>query len=642
MAYISGTIFDLSDNQPLADVGVWIESFATGSYGETISDGAGFYLIEPLDAGPGYFLAAKRDDYSRRVFEDGVIPYYGLEQDIGMVRTGAVSGNVIESVYGQPVSGVNISFSQLDDPPWGGGETVTDASGNFYIDTLDVSSLTNVSGSNYGVLVVPPGYSYIEDAGFIPPHYTSEDVVLANYIVQPRAVIVGTVTSNGAPLSGAKAYIYDTSTDLLLDDGVVETDAAGNFTMSVNAPATYSMVILGEATSTANVEISIAPGDIKSVSANLAGPGFVSGTVVDLEGNPIEGAFVEILSSAGEDIAADSATTNSEGYYRISVAPSNGPDDNYLIDAILPASQLYTQFPSVAGVNVTSGDEITVDIQGDTISPTIEIVSPTSGDTVSGNVTIVVEGNDNQSLGVVALSVDGEPMGNFSLGTSFNVLSDELLTLDILNPPDSYNISDELPGWLSVHAAIGSNFSQTQDSGHLFYLLLAGDLEIQTQLSANIIVSGLAAGLMLRQDSDNWLMLVHQYDSEPQLSLIKKFEGTVSELATVSMADDLLELKMERSGGNIIAQYRDTDGSWIELASETDFLADNVLAGLAVMAGDNSGFVAEFKMLFVPQTKFFFEWDSTTVDNGNHTLTVDAYDMAGNNTSSNVSVDVEN
>lgn len=409
MAYISGTIFDASGHQPLQGVGVYAESSQTITYGEAVSNSEGFYRIDPVDPGSDYFITTVAERHSYRVFQDLTVPPQGLGQDIALVRTGAIRGSVTALGLGEPVSGANmpIFFSQIDSPSLGNDVAQTDASGNFYIDTLDVWSLANASGSNYRILVAPEqDFSYALSDHFIATHYNDDDIAHVRYEVRPRGILSGTITSGGAPLAGATVQIYENLSGLLLDDNPVQTDANGYFEMRVNAPADYRVVAYGPGTSQADVIASVASGQRTSLPVDLAPPGKIVGTVTDFQDSPVSGVKVELRTLDEASILDGPVVTGSDGAYTFSELP---PDQQYFVGITMPTAQEYTRYPFASGVLVSAGQTTLVNFQGDNTRPTGRITSfASSQETVSGDVLVTVEANDNEGVYDVDLSIDDQ------------------------------------------------------------------------------------------------------------------------------------------------------------------------------------------------------------------------------------------
>ena len=74
----------------------------------------------------------------------------------------------------------------------------------------------------------------------------------------------------------------------------------------------------------------------------------------------------------------------------------------------MPQAVIETYYVALENVSVEANLISQVDLQGDTIPPTINIVSPESGQTVSGLVQFSTQVSDNQGIFSVALRVNDE------------------------------------------------------------------------------------------------------------------------------------------------------------------------------------------------------------------------------------------
>lgn len=426
MSFISGTVLDAREGAVLSGtvIDLYAEDIVTGGYGEASSDEHGRYVIDPIDPGSDYVLVAQGAGYSYRYFESLTVPAQGLMHNVGLAKLGAVSGTVVASDSGIPPVGVSaaIYLSQASEPGLALLEAATDVSGNFHINNIQVSSLDNPLGSNYNILVVPQTYSYAIDERFVPAHYEDQDVVPLRYVVQPKGIVRGNVTSAGAPLAGATVQLYENLSGLLLDTQPVLTDSGGSFEVYVNAPADYRVAIQGRGTQVADLVVSVAPGSVTSVPVvEVAGPGSIVGRVTDLNSQPVAGATVELLFEDGRGPAAESAVSSQAGTYGFDFAV---PNLRYVICANAPQAQVYTQFPIATGLTVSSGQVTSApDLQVDTIAPAGRITAPNDGASVYGSVNVAVEASDNQAIASISLVVDGEEAGSYTISSASNPAS---------------------------------------------------------------------------------------------------------------------------------------------------------------------------------------------------------------------------
>lgn len=413
MTFISGTVFDLRDNAPISGVTFILtaNSIEGDFYAEVTTDAAGHYRIDPAEPAPDYSIEAVGKGYSRRMLAEIPVTPSGSHQDIGLVKHGMLSGTVLSAPPSLlPVSGAAVYLWQLDDPNFGVQFTSADSSGNYLISAVDVFSSDNPFGSNYSILIESDTYSHVIDTAFIPACYEQGDGVTANFVVNPRGSVRGTLYSAGLPLTGASVYAYENLSGALMTGDIAVTDGLGNFELFLDAPGDYRIAMQAEGTSAVSALVTIRPGQINQLSPiTIAAPGTLQGVVRDLDANAVPGAAVQLFVPDGFSDALLSTSTNSVGFYRFDKVAAFA---NYTLSVTLPRAELVTGFVSERGINIASGVTTMKDFWGDTVPPTCQIISPTSREEVSGNMIVTVNVADNQAVYSLYLLVDGEEVAH--------------------------------------------------------------------------------------------------------------------------------------------------------------------------------------------------------------------------------------
>ena len=235
---------------------------------------------------------------------------------VDYLRTGTIAGTIRSTsgngVVGSGVAGVTVYLQSAFGPAIPGRGTfsaTTDSAGNYRIDGIEPGS--------YTLAAYRPGF--IRAASNPGVVFTVEGDTLqqASLTLVPAAPgnISGKVSdTSGNIVSGASVTF--TSTDGQAYS--TTTDSNGSYILSSVAPATYSGTAakagFGTQTQTSLV---VASNTALTVNFTLqAGPGIVTGRVVDTSGNPIKGASV-FFSRGSPAVIAATVTTDATGTYTV-------------------------------------------------------------------------------------------------------------------------------------------------------------------------------------------------------------------------------------------------------------------------------------------------------------------------------------
>ena len=331
--HIAGRITDALTGDPVEDIDVWFEGGSAGNGGHAVTDALGRYAIGPLEADEGCSLIVSGPGYSYRILEDGTLPEEGWVQNVEIVRVGSIEGTIRDS-NGNPIEGAKMWLFQEDVPRWGGGETVTDENGLYHFCGVDVSSESNLNGSSYEISALHPDHSFIRTIVWIAAQYGPDQGVTLDAVMPERATISGIVTSGSQGSANVLVGLSADSNGLLGEDSTVMTDGAGGYSLSVNAPATYTLFAQGEQTSVAEVQISVQPGQVFVQRLDVLPPGTISGRVYDSNGVPRGDILIEVWGDEEDQLPLiEPVYSDSEGKFGpLTLAPT--PVENgYIVRA---------------------------------------------------------------------------------------------------------------------------------------------------------------------------------------------------------------------------------------------------------------------------------------------------------------------
>jgi len=338
---ISGHFMDGATGEPISGALIIVYDYSSGEqHGYASTDVDGYYSVAGIPTGQ-YRVQARATGYISEWYQDTTnywlatpvlvtapddTPNIDFSLDIG----GSISGRVIDSVTGQPISGAKVyacdyytglgysgpltneqGYYIINDLPDGEYRVQAEASGHareWYQDTYDLGEATIVS------VAAPNDTSGID------------------FDLEPEGSISGQAIdgATGLPISGAYVNVYDYSVGYLLrsqqtrSDGTytVEGLPTGVYRVEIfNAPGYINeyyqnTYLYSEATP---VPVT-APGDTPSINFSLELGGSISGYVYEADGTtPIPGIVLHAISC---NTALASTSTGSDGHYVLGSLPS--------------------------------------------------------------------------------------------------------------------------------------------------------------------------------------------------------------------------------------------------------------------------------------------------------------------------------
>jgi regulation of enolase protein 1 (concanavalin A-like superfamily) len=147
----------------------------------------------------------------------------------------------------------------------------------------------------------------------------------------------------------------------------------------------------------------------------------------------------------------------------------------------------------------------------------------------------------------------------------------------------------------------------TPDNGHLLYLELTGDFQMDTHVHFSFVSQFDQAGLMVRTDPEHWLKTSVEYQSVGPSSLGVVMTDIQSNWSVADFEDNHVYLRVKRIG-DLFGVYHAMDGeSWRIMRMGPLPMSDPVQAGVYACSPVDAGFEAHFDYLTVspPTSKEF-------------------------------------
>lgn len=329
---ISGSVLD-SDNLPLKDVTVRINSYSGSYTASATTDPSGHYSFTTLPSDLYTVQFAKTGYLSR--WNGGATSYYTAmpitlnasdaltDIDAKLPQGGNVRGTVIDAT-GAPISGANVFARRAN----GAGTEYlgsTDTSGNYAISGME-SGIYHFSFSANSYQMVWYGGT-VNQVSSTPVVVAAPDTTTGiNCQLGLGGSVNGTITDAALnPLPNVEVSLNG-PTNPNFPSMSTSTDASGNYTFKGVHNGTYYVQAAysawyGGATINTALPITIAsPADaISGISIALdTGLGSISGTVTDINNVPISNASLSLYDSTGKPVGyfpGGNTTSDTNGYF---------------------------------------------------------------------------------------------------------------------------------------------------------------------------------------------------------------------------------------------------------------------------------------------------------------------------------------
>ena len=398
-----------------------------------------------------------------------------LHNIVNYLRTGSISGTVRATTgngnVGSGVPGVTVYVVDaygVAIPGRGTFSATTDTAGNFRIDGIEPGNYTLAAyKTGFTRTVSNPGVVFTIEGDSIQ----SASLTISQ---STGGAISGVVTEGGQPVAGAAVTF--TSSDGTTSQNTT-TNANGSYSLPNLPPTTYTGIATDPATggaSAVSAPVTVTANSSATVNFVIkAGPGTVTGRVVDATTNlPITGATVS-FSSGNPPTVATTATTDSTGTY----TATNVPAGSYTLTASAPGYGNSAPVSiAVTGNQTTNPPDIPL---GPVVNGTLGgLVTSTGSSSPAGGVTISIvnAGTGASVLGVTSTTTstsgpDGSPLnygpvtlaaGTYTVTASSNGVTTAAQTVTVSGSQFSRVDFTGVAGLPPVHTfAAGLNFLST-------------------------------------------------------------------------------------------------------------------------------------------------------------------------------------
>lgn len=241
-----------------------------------------------------------------------------------------------------------------------------------------------------------------------------------------------------------------------------------------------------------------------------------------------------------------------------------------------------------------------VDISGEPFFENVSIAADTRSDFAAFTLSNL---DINSTPGDVVLSKDFSGSDGLNNGTL-----DERWNWQ--GSPQSWNMGVTRPGWLHMVSRALTNFNGTKDDGAFVYQMTSGNFTLETKVNCSPQWDWQKAGMMVRQDSDNWVALKYQNQTGKRVQWSVKDNGNMwTDVSSGGLSATQIYLRLVREGSRWISLYSTDGTSWTQL-HDTGFypkvLNDPVRIGLLIAdGGSGANWPADFDYInfsrYVPE-----------------------------------------
>ncbi len=299
---LSGTVTDIKIGKPISGVRVYVDGPGGGQ--NAFTDDAGRYTLHVPPGGQRVYLEAdpgmKAADPKSVVVADGQTQTADFQSTMPLHP--AVVRGIVVGPTGKPVAGAKVTAAGQSQQEQD-AQQVTDAQGRFSFDAPGLMPDMRLYAASGG-LSTPTGTLAADGSAVGKP----ATLRLASHA--GLSVLGRVVGADGKPVAGASATLYreHASGQDGIGVGTAKTNAAGRYQFTPVVPdATYQVGVQAEGFGYQFTKQSRASGPLLHF-APLALPrtdSFVGGTVLDVNGRPIAGADVSLMSASDKHTQTD-------------------------------------------------------------------------------------------------------------------------------------------------------------------------------------------------------------------------------------------------------------------------------------------------------------------------------------------------
>lgn len=359
---LRGNVVDGRDGSPVARATVRVDrpgnmTRSRDSMGTAVTDSDGEFEVDGLE--PGRLIVRVEHVEFAPGKEEANVPEDEPAEDltVRLGRGGTLRGTVREA-SGSPAPERALGVIE------GGGFVPSDG----VIRTNDAGeySVERMRPGTYSVMLYPDAMGGPMNIQRKTATIREGEETVVDFDNEDRIVFEGRLLRGGRPVGEVNVVLMPTEAGGMMQMRSASVDVSGRFEVNLERPGQYNVIVqdmkkgIGGLVGQARIVVPDEP----TVSLDIVlQSGTISGTVLDADGNPIEGAAVsaELEGARPDDYAANTgALVSADGSFRIEGAQ----EGNYTLSAIADGYQIATRSVTVGGSSAIEGVEFRLEVAG--------------------------------------------------------------------------------------------------------------------------------------------------------------------------------------------------------------------------------------------------------------------------------------
>ncbi|MCB9104602.1 MAG: DUF1349 domain-containing protein [Anaerolineales bacterium] len=185
------------------------------------------------------------------------------------------------------------------------------------------------------------------------------------------------------------------------------------------------------------------------------------------------------------------------------------------------------------------------------------------------------------------------------------------------NPPARYQLGDGLELYTDPQTDFWqrTHYGFERDDGHCLFTRLTGDFSVTTQVEFRPKAQYDQCGLMIRVDSQNWIKVSTEYESEEESrlgSVVTNLGYSDWATQTISSERTVMSYRISKRGSDFLIESAIADEPWQQLrVAHLHQLTEPIEVGMYACSPIGQNFWCRFARLEIGENGWFYEAEAT-------------------------------
>ncbi len=360
---LGGRVLDAGDGSPVVGAAISADAASSGlggkalNFGTTTTDDEGHFVVDGLEPGR-LILTVEHAGYAGEKVETLVREDEPTEElTIHLGQGGTLRGTVRDE-SGQPSPNRALGLIEGGGYSPDGNTVRTNEAGEYRME--------RVRPGTYRVLLYPDPSANAMNIRQKSATIRNDVETVVDFDNEAKIAFEGYLTRAGRPVGEVTVMLIPAGGGGAMQTRTASTDVGGRFELGLTHGGEYNVVVqdLKQGFGSLVGQTSIVVPDEPTVSMEVElQAGTILGTILDAEGNPIEGAVVSAVlddARAGEIGAGTGARAEADGSFRIEGANAG----TYTVTAIAEGYELATRSVTLTASSVVEGVDFRLELAG--------------------------------------------------------------------------------------------------------------------------------------------------------------------------------------------------------------------------------------------------------------------------------------